>query len=627
LKILLLTFVLILNISLNAAVIKVTSDDNSLVSAIEKSSDGDTILLAPGTYTLSEKVKINKAVIVASNYIYDQEDRWIDSTIFTPAKRSMHEWFELSAKDSRVIGFTFIGNSNHILNISASYAYVSHCKFYGGKDQLSFSGAGGYVGYCYFENAGDDALDCDQSIDWIIEHNMIVNAFQDGIEIRLHDKKSPLTKHYFRYNTVIGAGESGIQLIDYKGDSYREFYINNNVFQYCHGAGVSCMYKEKDNTNEVYRGSLMKETAFVYNNTFSGCNYGITISPGLLILNNMFINSKTVAVGRGIYVDDRNDLSITDYSCFYDNKKNFDKGVVLGKHNLIDINPHVDQSLLLKKGNILIDKGTAEFEWKNKKLVISKDQYLGDKPDIGAFEYGFPAPKKTIPIVSIGKDKVIIYPNNRIEADGVIYENGEKTIKKIEWSKIEGPGSVTFSDIHKAHTKIEFAKQGVYKVRLTAWDGKRRFSDVMKVYYVKDYAGKSVKVDKNKDALFSAVNYAYLAGDAEADAKSGKVIAGGKGAYCEYRIGTKYAGTYFIWIHLAMKNKGKGTISAAFDDLNNEKEISIDSRDGDFGYTWKKVTFKKIPEGYYPLIVKAKTADVIWDKIFVTCDAEKTPKE
>ena len=92
------------------------------------------------------------------------------------------------------------------------------------------------------------------------------------------------------YNEVIGSGESGIQLIDYESDSYREFFIHNNLFKSCRGAGVSCMYKEKDNSSEVYRGSLMQEKAYVFNNTFVKCNYGLTISPGLVILNNIFVN-------------------------------------------------------------------------------------------------------------------------------------------------------------------------------------------------------------------------------------------------------------------------------------------------------------------------------------------------
>ena len=246
-------------------IINVPEELSTITKAIRSAANGDTILIAPGTYTQDKLVNVSKPITVASRFIFSRNKVDIDSTIIISALNDMKEWFELSAEHSKIIGITFRGNDEHTLNITASHASVTYCNFLGGKDQLSVSGGGGYIGHCYFENGGDDAIDCDNSVSWTIEYNIIVNAHQDGIEVRLHKKSAPLTTHIFRYNTVIGSGESGIQLIDYHENSYREFYIHNNVFQNCRGSGVSCMYQEKDNTNEVYKGSLMEEKAFVYN--------------------------------------------------------------------------------------------------------------------------------------------------------------------------------------------------------------------------------------------------------------------------------------------------------------------------------------------------------------------------
>jgi hypothetical protein len=385
------------------------------------------------------------------------------------------------------------------------------------------------------------------------------------------------------------------------------------------------MYKEKDNTNEVYKGSLMLEKAYVYNNTFSACNYGLTISPGLLILNNIFLNIKSTAVCRGIYVNDSNDLSIVDYSCFYNNKNNFDKGVILGENNFINVNPNLDHSLLLKKGGSLIDKGVAQYEWKGKKLNISKNEFYGKAPDIGCFEYGTKIEKIKIPIVSVGKDKILLYPKNSMELNGIIYESGAKTVNRIKWQKIDGPGSVGFSGENNLQTKVEFSQQGIYKIRLSGWSNKNNFSDEIKIYYVKDYKNNAFKVDKNRDALFDAAKYKYLIGYALVDNDEKSILAKEKNDIAYYEVGTKYAGSYYVWLRLAKEKKTEVTVSIYFDDINNEKDITIGMEEAVSKYIWKKVKFDKIPEGYYPLIIKAKTDGVIWDKVFITADGTKKP--
>ena len=370
-----------------AGIIKVPQDNHTVAEAILSASDGDTILLSAGTYTQPNLLNINKAITLASRFIFSKDPSDIDNTIINAANDDMKEWIELSAENSQVIGIRFDGNQEHTLNITSSYAFVLHCKFIGGKDQLSISGGGGYVGYCYFENAMDDAIDCDNSVSWTIEHNKIVNAYQDGIEVRLHEKEAPLTTHVFRYNTIIGSGQSGIQLIDYQGNSYRQFFIHHNVFMHCMGSGVSCMYKEIDDTDEVYKGSLMQEKAFVYNNTFTGCNYGITLSPGLLVLNNIFVYLKTKGIERGIYLNDENDSSIVDYSLFCGNFKYYDSEIKIGSKILTDIDPLLKENFKLREGSPCIDAGVVKYKWGNNLFEINREEFLGSAPDLGAKEY------------------------------------------------------------------------------------------------------------------------------------------------------------------------------------------------------------------------------------------------
>jgi hypothetical protein len=387
------TWLILLNVLVGsflaqANIIDVPGDHATIEDAVRSASQGDTVLLAPGIYTQKRLIKIDKSITLASNFILSNDRADIEHTIINAVSNDMKEWFEIASENTEVIGIKFLGNEEHTLHITAPYAFVKHCIFIGGKDQLSITEGGGYIGHCYFEGAGDDAIDCDQSISWTIEYNTIVNAHQDGIEIRLHEKDEPLTKHIFRHNTVTGSGQSGIQMIDYRGNSYRKFYIHNNIFRNCKGAGVSCMYKEKDDTDEVYKGSLMKETAFVYNNTFDGCNYGLTVSPGLVVINNIFTHTKTIGITRGAYVNDSNDRSIVDYCLFYNNSVHYDANISIGDNNISDVDPALDNQFRLKYKSPGIDKGIAKYSWKQKKIVIPAKEFNGVAPDLGAIEFG-----------------------------------------------------------------------------------------------------------------------------------------------------------------------------------------------------------------------------------------------
>jgi hypothetical protein len=160
------------------------------------------------------------------------------------------------------------------------------------------------------------------------------------------------------------------------------------------------MYQEKDDSDEVYRGSLMQETAFVYNNLFQGCNYGLTLSPGLLVFNNIFSDQQTIAIERGSYVNDSNDLSIVDYNLFYNNPAHVSDGLILGKNNLFDVDPLLDNNFSLQQYSPCIDKGCATFRHGDRQLVIPDSAFLGAGPDLGAFEFGNATPKVDPPTKS-----------------------------------------------------------------------------------------------------------------------------------------------------------------------------------------------------------------------------------
>ncbi len=620
-----------------ANIISVPGMKSTLSEAIEDAADGDTILVAPGTYTQPDLLKVNKAVLIASHFILSNNQTDIESTKINAGTDDMGEWFELSAENSSVVGIRFIGNGEHTLHITAPYASVTHCQFIGGKDQLSITGGGGYIAHCYFENAGDDAIDCDNSTSWTIEYNLIVNAHQDGIEVRLHDKVAPLTTHIFRYNEVIGSGESGIQLIDYQDDSYREFFIHNNIFRNCMGAGVSCMYQEKDNTSEVYKGSLMVEKAFVFNNTFVKCNYGLTISPGLIILNNIFVNLLTKGIERGVYVNDDNDNSIVDYCLFYNNPTHYDPDVKIDSNILEDKDPLLNDNFELREGSPCINAGIDHFRWGKTTFKAPTSDYIGSKPDLGAKEFnGIKWAARKLPVIDAGRDLVILKPANQVNlnaslADISISQGNSLT---LQWSKISGPGKVTFADAASAVTTATFSQQGTYELMLKGYNSEYQLSDKLKVWYAKDFKEQSAAVGTATDLFLEAEDYRYLVGSAEVlpyNGASTEVIRSRDDqdlwAYTEYQISTHSSGTYHIWVSVSGNNRDKNEVYVAFNNLSNEKKINGTSDNKFSNASWQKVSFTQIPEGSYPLRIRAAMAGVMWDKIFITTNSNKHPMD
>ena len=629
------TVILLFAMVSRAVIIHIPADFATIAGAVESASEGDTVLVARGTYTQPGPFTLDKAVTLASPFLFSRGEADKTGTIIAAARPDMKEWFELSAVNSQVIGFTFMGNEEHTVNITSEYASVLHCRFIDGKDQLSLTGGGGRVAYCYFENAGDDGIDCDNTISWIIEHNTIVNAHQDGIEVRLQDKGAPLTTHIFRYNTVIGSGESGIQLIDYQDDSFREFYIHNNVFLHCRGAGVSCMYQEKDNTKEVYKGSLMQEKAFVYNNTFNACNYGLTISPHLVILNNIFVDLKTIGIERGVYVDDNNDYSIVDYCLFYNNPQHYDADVRIGTEIMLDKDPLLNLRQEPQTDSPCIDAGTAFYSWKGDVLDIATANFTGKAPDLGAREYGeITADVNQPPLVDAGSDGVLIFPHNRFTLNGSVLDDGlpEGGGLTIRWNTLSGPGAVAFSDPEEPVTEAAFSDQGSYELMLTGDDSEYRVRDRVRIDFVSDHSERTVSAGDGLDVFVEAEDYLFLAGAAEVathDGASGKVIRSTGGddtrAYSEYRISTLSPGNYHIWISVSGTGEGQNDVYASFENLTEEQKLRGTS-DGDFGYeSWQKAVFADIPEGLYPLRIRAASGGVMWDRLFITTDADRHP--
>jgi len=367
------------------AVLKVPADHKTIPAAIQAASAGDTILIARGTYTV-DSLDVSKPLVLASNFATSKDTDDITKTVIKASTKAGKRWFSIrsKAKDTKVIGLTIIGNRRHTLAIRNSYSEVRHCRFIKGKDQLSFEGGGGLVSHCYFEGSGDEPIDADESLSWTIEYCTFKGSGQDGLEIRLHPKKGPLTTHIVRYNTFLSNRGACIQFVDYDGDSRRKFMIHGNIFKNAVNMAIDCTLDSSDgNTN----GSPMVERAVIFNNTFDGCRNGVTMAPGVVLLNNIFTNTREKGILKGKYVK-QGGPSIVDYCLFFKNGADYDIGLNVGGH-IFAFDPGYANatSYKLTPGSGAIDRGVARYERENSKVLdIAEAQYSGRAPDLGAQE-------------------------------------------------------------------------------------------------------------------------------------------------------------------------------------------------------------------------------------------------
>lgn len=89
-----------------------------------------------------------------------------------------------------------------------------------------------------------------------------------------------------------------------------------------------------------------------------------------------------------------------------------------------------------------------------------------------AFRMAAPTtPQNQPPVVNAGPNQTITLPTNTVTLDGSATDDGlPNNTLTVSWSKVSGPGTVTFSSPNTATTQATFSTSGVYVLQLTAND-------------------------------------------------------------------------------------------------------------------------------------------------------------
>ena len=298
----------------SATIINIPSEYATIQAGIDASSDGDTVLVQPGTYV--ENINFNgHNIVLGSLFLTTGDTSYIEQTVIDGDSSGSVVTFESGEDSTAVItGFTIQNGLAHYGGgIFCSYTRpaITHNIITSNWAQAGWfdPSRGGGI-YCvnsepyiannnicdnvigdilsYYDGFGG-GIACWDNSSPVIENNIITNNrildFGNGAGIKCFNNSHPI---------IIGNFFSGNIGDNYGGtiscQLYSQALIYNNVLENNRGAGISC-----DSADAIVYGNVIK---LCTNGSGIECRYS---SP--LIMNNLIIRNQGHWAG-GIYLWD-----------------------------------------------------------------------------------------------------------------------------------------------------------------------------------------------------------------------------------------------------------------------------------------------------------------------------------
>ena len=132
----------------------------------------------------------------------------------------------------------------------------------------------------------------------------------------------------------------------------------------------------------------------------------------------------------------------------------------------------------------------------------------------------FTSPTNLTPIVNAGSDQTITLPDAASLSGSVSDDSVTGSVTQT-WTKVSGPGTVTFQDPAAVATIAVFSASGTYVLRLSADDGELVGSDTLTVIVNSGPVNQAPIVDAGGDQVITTGTTASLAGSVSDDGLPG----------------------------------------------------------------------------------------------------------
>ena len=280
-----------------------------------------------------------------------------------------------------------------------------------------------------------------------------------------HLIKSRAETNYILYNRIT-CEATGTTSYEINLPNGGRSYVIGNLIQQGPSAGNSTLlsYAEEGATNAVQELYVVHNT-FVNERTAGGTFVRVSGTPAQSkLINNIFAGPGTVLSGTGTQT-----TNLASSSPGLVNASGYDYRLTATSPALnAGSNPGTGGGYNL----------TPVYQYVHP--LNREARTANGAPDLGAYESGAPAPN-TAPVVDAGPARTITLPSTA-SLDGTVTDDGKPSGTLTQnWTKVSGPGTVTFANASAVDTTASFSVAGTYSLRLTASDSALSASDTVTV--------------------------------------------------------------------------------------------------------------------------------------------------
>ncbi|MDP8206025.1 MAG: T9SS type A sorting domain-containing protein [Candidatus Electryonea clarkiae] len=369
-----LILLLYLTFPIQATIINVPVDQPTIQDGIDFASEHDTVLVDTGLYM--ETINFNgNNIVVGSIFMTTNDTSHISQTVLNGDSSGSVVTFESGEDQTTVLdGFTITNGSGREQDIFTMGGGI----YIGNSDPVlknliicannAYSGAGIY---------------CEETHSWWTNLTIVDNFSSSyGGGITVTESNLRITDSIIRSNNS-RHDAGGIFCAFYTTLTLENVVISEN--ESYRGAGISC-YGPTDL-------KLINTTIFDNEGFFT--TEGIFCRESDLMIVNSIIwgNSEVQITLESIIVPPVLSVSNSDIEAGEEGIISSMNSIINWLEGNIDLQPLFanaeEGDLKLQSNSPCIDAGTAFFVWEGDTIVnMSPDEYIGDAPDMGAYEYG-----------------------------------------------------------------------------------------------------------------------------------------------------------------------------------------------------------------------------------------------